>query len=124
MITGRNYCDFVVWTPLGIHVQRIYEEIPFTEQLLKKLTNFYVERFLPAIMTGNASAGCQYDTQDKKSIPTNDEDDQIYCYCHREEHGKMIECDNKECKIGWFHFACVDIRRAPRGQWFFPDCKQ
>ena len=120
MITRRDYCDFVVWTPLGVYVQRIYEEISFTEKLVRKLTNFYVEHLLPAIMTGNVSVRSQ-ETQDEKFTQA---DDQIYCYCHCEEHGKMIECDNKECKIGWFHFTCVGIKRAPRGQWFCPDCKQ
>ena len=75
-------------------------------------------------MTGNVSAGCQYDMQVEKPMSTNDQDDQVYCICRGEEHGKMIECDNHDCKIGWFHFGCVGIRRAPSGQWFCPDCKQ
>ena len=120
MILG-DYCDFVVWTPLRVHVQRIHEEIPFAEKLIRKLSNFYVEHLLSAIMTGNVSARSQ-ETQDEKL--TQADDDQIYCYCCCEEHGKMIECDNKECKIGWFHFICVGIKRTPRGQWFCPDCKQ
>ena len=72
-------------------------------------------------MTNNMSASCQTITQDETSI---DEDDQIYCYCRRVEIGKMIACENEDCKIGWFHFTCVGIRRAPRGQWFCRDCKQ
>ena len=120
LITGRKHCDFVVWTPLGIHVNRIYEDYTLTEKLVKKLTIFYVEQLLPAIMTNNMSASCQTITQDETS---SDEDDQIYCYCRRGEIGKMIACENEDCKIGWFHFTCVGIRRAPRGQWFCRDCK-
>ena len=31
-ITRRDFCDFVVWTPVGLFVQRIYEEFNFTEK--------------------------------------------------------------------------------------------
>ena len=123
LITGRKHCDFVVWTPLGIRVHRIYEDYMFTEKLVKKLTSFYVERFLPVIMTDNMSAMAGYQSNTQNEI-SSDEDDQLYCYCQRGESGKMIECENKECKIGWFHFTCVGIRRVPKGQWFCPDCKK
>ena len=119
LITGRKHCDFVVWTPLGIHVDRIYEDYTFTEKLVKKLTIFYVEKLLPAIMT-NLSDSCPTITQDE----TFSDEDQIYCYCRREESGKMIKCDNKDCELGWFHFSCVGIRRAPKGQWFCRECRE
>ena len=49
-IIRKDFCDFIVWTPVGLFVQRIYEEFNFTEKLIQKLTKFYVEQLLPAIM--------------------------------------------------------------------------
>ena len=37
----------------------------------------------------------------------------------------MIGCDNPNCKIEWFHFACLKITEAPKGKrkWYCPDCR-
>ena len=50
LITGKEYCDFVVWTPKGIIIDRVYQDSNFTEKLLRKLTSFYVEFMIPAIV--------------------------------------------------------------------------
>ena len=36
LITDKDYCDFVVWTPCGITIQRIYQDLSFSEKLEKK----------------------------------------------------------------------------------------
>ena len=46
-----------------------------------------------------------------------------YCFCKQEEYGQMIACDNNKCKIQWFHFDCVGLTDAPKGQWFCENCK-
>lgn len=40
LITEKDYCDFVVWTPCGITMQRIYQDLSFTEKLEKNLWPF------------------------------------------------------------------------------------
>lgn len=45
-----------------------------------------------------------------------------YCTCHQVSFGEMIACDNKECPIEWFHFACVDLKSKPKGKWYCPEC--
>lgn len=45
-----------------------------------------------------------------------------YCTCHQVSFGEMIACDNKECPIEWFHFACVDLKTKPKGRWYCPEC--
>jgi len=45
-----------------------------------------------------------------------------YCTCHQVSFGEMIACDNKDCKIEWFHFACVDLKSKPKGRWYCPEC--
>ena len=37
LITEKDYCDFVVWTPCGITMQKIYQDLSFIEKL-EKLT--------------------------------------------------------------------------------------
>lgn len=45
-----------------------------------------------------------------------------YCICRGVSHGDMIACDNKECNIEWFHYACVGLKAAPKGKWYCGSC--
>ena len=45
-----------------------------------------------------------------------------YCLCNRVCFGEMIGCDNRECKLEWFHIECVGLKEPPEGAWFCPDC--
>ena len=54
--------------------------------------------------------------------PTDAEQEKMWCVCNRSESGEMIACDNDNCAVEWFHFQCVNIKRAPRGKWFCPTC--
>lgn len=47
-----------------------------------------------------------------------------YCLCSQVSYGEMIGCDNAECSIEWFHFACVGLTTKPKGKWFCPHCTQ
>ena len=50
-ITGGGFYDFVVWTPIGLIIERIYHDTMFWEKVVKKLTIYFVEILLPEIMT-------------------------------------------------------------------------
>ena len=41
-----------------------------------------------------------------------------------EDEHDMIQCDNKNCKIIWFHQKCVRIKQIPKGNWFCSGCKK
>lgn len=114
LICDKQFCDFVVWTTKGLISERIYVDVRFTEKLSKKLTDFYVDTFLPEILTHR----CLDDTSES----SEDNSDKLYCICQRPEYGKMVCCDNNQCKYIWFHYQCVGIKRAPKGNWFCPDC--
>ena len=43
--------------------------------------------------------------------------EKLRCVCSKPSESQMIACDNLECKVEWFHFKCVNIRKAPRGEW-------
>ena len=38
MVTGRLFCDFFIWTPVGYKIERVYPDVHFWEKLEKKLT--------------------------------------------------------------------------------------
>lgn len=48
--------------------------------------------------------------------------DHVWCVCKGEESGRMIACDHQDCSIEWFHYACVGIKRRPKGNWYCPEC--
>ena len=46
----------------------------------------------------------------------------MYCICRQGEFGRMIYCDNANCSIGWWHFECANLKRKPRGTWYWSTC--
>ena len=62
--------------------------------------------------------------QNSSMGPAQVNDEGTYCYCSGKDDGtKMICCDNNNCCSGqWFHYRCVDIKRAPHGKWFCKEC--
>lgn len=69
---------------------------------------------LPAILTGPGEPLAV-------DMPI-DPNEPLYCTCHQVSHGEMIACDNKECPIEWFHFACVNLVEKPKGRWYCNEC--
>lgn len=59
----------------------------------------------------------------QNNINTANEDEETYCTCEQISYGQMICCDNKACKIEWFHFNCVKLTTKPKGKWFCPNCR-
>ena len=46
-----------------------------------------------------------------------------YCICNQVSFGRMVACDNPQCPIEWFHFACVKLEEEPKGKWFCDKCR-
>ncbi|KIY43683.1 hypothetical protein FISHEDRAFT_78525 [Fistulina hepatica ATCC 64428] len=52
-------------------------------------------------------------------------DDGKYCYCGRGSFGEMVGCDNKDCKLAWFHLGCIGLQQAPTDDvWYCRECAQ
>ncbi len=116
-ICKRSYCDFVCWTPLGIHIERIQWDPTHWDEVKPHLDHFFLSVVLPKLMCGDLDNKENADPKQQTSAePT-------YCYCQRGESGHMIACDNQSCKIEWFHFECVQLKVPPNGDWFCPDCR-
>lgn len=70
---------------------------------------------------GGGGTGCIATESLAVDMPL-DPNEPKYCTCHQVSFGEMIACDNKECRIEWFHFACVDLKSKPKGKWYCPEC--
>ena len=69
MVTGRLFCDFFIWTPVGYKIERLYPDIRFCEKLEKKLTSFYVTKVLPEIMSCRLKQEMERECEsDKKNL--------------------------------------------------------
>lgn len=51
------------------------------------------------------------------------DDETIYCLCHKVSYGDMVGCDNDECQYQWFHYKCVNVTEEPKGEWLCPVCR-
>ena len=52
-------------------------------------------------------------------------DDAKHCYCQEGEHGKMVGCDNSDCRYQWFQLDCLNLTKPPKGKiWYCPDCRK
>ncbi len=53
-----------------------------------------------------------------------EQDESLWCYCQQVSYGDMVGCDNDDCPVEWFHYACVGLTEAPKGKWFCKECKE
>ena len=110
--------DFCVFINKDLH---IVEGIPlnkhFIEHSLTKLDSFFKNAILPEILTWKMEISEMGDENSEQ------DEEQLYCICNQPEYGKMTACDNPTCDIVWFHYACVNIRRKPKGKWYCPHYK-
>ena len=100
------------------------EHIQFLDERLKVVEGQLKEAGLCDSLTSK--------TGDKQAEATNvlleqdapvDPNEPVYCTCHRVAFGGMIGCDNDDCEVEWFHFACVGLTEQPTGAWYCADCK-
>ena len=111
LISECLYCDFICWTPVGIHIERISFDDEMASEMVVKLNEFFIDVILPSILCGSSSV--------------HSEDAEVFCICRRGEFGKMIECDSPWCEIGWFHCSCLNLANDfEQNEWFCPQCKK
>jgi hypothetical protein len=59
----------------------------------------------------------------KRKIPKEPESEPLFCVCRTPNSGKMVQCDNEDCPIEWFHYECVGLTKTP-DVWHCPTCAQ
>lgn len=122
-----KYCDFVVWTPHGIHLERIYPCIDHFKQAMEKITMLYKYAILPELI-GKCYTHEYVIVPEAESGDTEDTDvnTELWCYCNCPEGDDelMIGCDYTTCNIQWFHCSCLRMTSVPKGKWLCPDCRK
>ncbi|KAK6176048.1 hypothetical protein SNE40_014409 [Patella caerulea] len=125
---------FVVWTEKDLHMEQIMLNLEMWQEICKKSKHIFDTAILPELVgkfysrlpnsnpltdvLRNASSKLNSDT----SVANDGE--LTWCFCDQVESGKMICCENQNCKLQWFHYLCLGINCAPRGKWFCPDCRK
>ena len=109
-ICQKDYSDFVCWTLKNLHIERILFDPSVFSRIKPSLIRFFQSVVLPELLT--------------HAIHDGDSENQTYCICGGEEHGRMVACDNTQCTVEWFHYSFVGIMRKPRGKWYCPYCSK
>lgn len=112
-ICEYKYCDFICYTNVGLHIERVsFDEVYFSE-LEEKLTTFYKKWIMPEILTQNLKRA---ESQLKQS--------QTVCICGGDEgHGSMITCDSEYCCVKTYRMKCVGLKVAPKAKWYCLTCR-
>lgn len=108
-LTGTRYCDFVVWSPTELFIERITFNEEFWLLELQKSANFHKNVILPELLG-------KFFTRNRVSV-------NLYCVCKTGDDGQpMICCDNDSCDVQWYHMNCIGLSEVPIGLWLCPSC--
>lgn len=129
LVCKAAYCDFVLWTLQDFANLRVYKDTEFCKNMVERCERYFRLVVLPELCflywtnaqdkeTQEHPAGTPSTQQDENAQPS--EGDKLYCLCEGPESGKMIMCDSKTCKHTWFHYKCVNIKRAPKKKVVLP----
>ena len=132
-LSGRKFCDFVVWTLKGLSVQRIPNDIELWNGIVAKAYKFFKLAVIPEIL-GNYHS--KSDVPDLKSVLSEHDyhnnnilpqDPAVFtvsgkCYCGLDKpDAQIIQCEYSRCKISLFHISCLQISKKVMNQWYCPD---
>ena len=146
------YCDFCVCTfgeevEESTHIERVYKNDAFWNDCVMKAELFFKTCLLPELLANwytrpsvMHSENHQADQSESEQLSSQSEQSaqhqalqsashspiQTYCYCHGQDEGEMIGCDNEDCIIEWFHMKCLKItpNSIPKGKWYCPECRK
>ena len=120
-VTGRLFCDFVVWTPNEMHIERIALDKELFQTLLPTAKTFWKLCVLPELLGKWYTRQQCPDSQTTSLHTPTEEDSGKWCYCREDKGGEMIACDGKSCAVTWYHLECLQLS-VPRGKWLCPTC--
>ena len=124
-VTGRSFCDYIVWTPNEIHIERITLDEDLLQTVLPQIERFWKLCVLPELL-GKWYTRQQFPPLPSTSFqaPIEEEDTGKWCFCREDKGGEMIACDGKSCHITWYHLECLGMTQSsvPHGKWLCPTC--
>lgn len=123
-ITGTDYCDFIIWTPKDIYIERIVPDNDFWDNAVTKATLFFNRCILPELVGKWFTRPSSSQLPSTMSEESEGDNDGVWCFCEQYiPDSQLIGCDNDNCKVQWYHMACLGITAEPVGSWICPTCQ-
>lgn len=106
------YCDFVIWSPKILFIERILPDQDFFREQGRIALKFHSEIIMPELLG-------RYFTKQLGAYNV-----QYWCTCNGVDDGRpMIRCDGENCEVQWFHFDCIGLKQIDT-EWYCNNCKQ
>ena len=122
LLTGRQFCDFVVWGPGVLHVERIFSDVAFIEHTTEIAIMFHAKCVMTELCVKYFTSKYVENTVAVNTLPTISAEES-YCMCNGVDDGsRMICCDNVDCPVQWYHVKCLNMKRIPKGVWYCEKC--
>ncbi len=122
LLTGRQFCDFVVWGPGVLHVERIFSDVAFIEHTTEIAIMFHAKCVMTELCVKYFTSKYVENTVAVNTLPTISAEES-YCMCNGVDDGsRMICCDNVDCTVQWYHVKCLNMKRIPKGVWYCEKC--
>ena len=132
-VTKKQYCDFVVWSPGMMNVERIMPDTVWWDEKSRQGMRFHAECVMPELCTrfftkksaiSSVSESVNVQAASPSCEPATDGLNVGYCTCKGPDDGrKMICCDNSLCTVQWYHVRCLKLKNVPKGKWYCPLCR-
>lgn len=151
-VTQKDYCDFVVWSPSEMFIQRIEPDKALEEEILKKSQDFFVSVVLPeltgslftrerlqrlqtnTLFNNNSSTSSECNTTQPLQVQSQSEVEDgssrcggLRCLCGELSETNImntVKCANENCPYGYLHFKCISIKRNPKPPYYCPTCRK
>ena len=107
LLTGRQFCDFVVWGPGVLHVERIFSDVAFIEHTTEIAIMFHAKCVMTELCVKYFTSKYVENTVAVNTLPTISAEES-YCMCNGVDDGsRMICCDNVDCPVQWYSHASL-----------------
>ncbi|XP_077354672.1 uncharacterized protein LOC144002880 isoform X2 [Festucalex cinctus] len=116
-LTGRDFCDFVVWTKSDIYIERVHPDPVFWAGVVEKAEFFFQKALLPELL-GRAFTRSAVDS----SVPAQPLSPTT-CSCPSKTRSRVVFCAAANCTIKRYHLKCANLGRLPKGKWFCNKCE-
>lgn len=134
-LTGRSWCDLAVWSPMGMHVERIQFDLEAWDGMKKQVLKFYINHYGPNVLfgaidlepKGKGKGKGQKQKASKKSNPRSfPKCPQCDGECTSNPNSFGDQSMKCEACGKYYHFACADFVTAddvPLYEWVCAACR-
>lgn len=110
---------------LNLQITNFRKQLPiakFTQGSFHSPLTLYLTA-VTMVNQGNSSAQLPSSRRTTPDRSMSDDPSRAKCSCGTGDGtGDYIECDNETCKVGWYHWECVQVTGPITGTWLCPSC--